>query len=170
MQRAVGHGVLGAYAEDATDAKMHRSFTTEDGKTVEVVRGVRHNDEGDVVAGRAYRVTDHEGDVVAAGVDRAYRSDEGVKGISHRRMRTNEDGNLVTAGRDRDEGGRFRRDPPNRIFHRSHSRASHWTAVYSASRSRPSKRINSCQACMSCAVARGAGHLTYRRSMRRQRC
>ena len=87
---------LGAYAEDG---RTHKSFTTEDGKTVDVVRGVRHNDEGDVVAARAYRVTDAEGDVIAAGRDRAYRTDEGDKGISQRRMRTNEEGDKVGRGR-----------------------------------------------------------------------
>lgn len=90
---------VGAYAEDGANIKGHKSFTTEDGRTVDVVRGARRNDDGDAVAGRAYRVTDENGDVIAGGVDKAYRTDEGAKGVSRKRMRTNEDGATVVRGR-----------------------------------------------------------------------
>ena len=87
----------GAYAEGDEAAKgvEKNTFLTENGNTVEVVKRVHENDDGDKYGKAAYRVTDENGDVIARGAGKGYETAEGEKGGKHVRERTNADGETI---------------------------------------------------------------------------
>ena len=81
------------------------TYTNAAGGQLEVVRGKKVDDEGNVHYGRAWRATDKDGDVRGKGVTTAHDNADGTKAANKRSVRYREDGTTVKRrGQARDDG------------------------------------------------------------------
>ncbi len=83
-------------ADDGVDkAKKYRTFETENGNTVQVLKRGQRDDEGNARGSRRVRVTDADGELVAKGVDRGRKTADGNTARAKKRTWVDEEGNVT---------------------------------------------------------------------------